>query len=57
MRIPLEIERIRNTPIKLVKKSDGKVIGVFKEGVWVSDAMEVKLILKEVGNGQAKTQD
>jgi hypothetical protein len=51
MKIPIEICRIKNTPIKLVR-SDGELIGVFNEGLFISDKSRVSTILREVNNGE-----
>lgn len=49
-RIPIEILRIRNTPIRIVR-SDGITVGIFNEGIFISDRVQVERLLKEVKNG------
>jgi len=44
-RIPIEILRIRNTPIRIVR-SDGVLIGVFNEGLFISNKVQVDELLR-----------
>ena len=51
MKIPLEIERVKNSPYKLVK-SGNKVVGVFNQGKFSDQRREIDKALKEAGNGK-----
>ena len=50
MKIPIEIERIKATPYKLVKSGE-RIVGIFKQGKFTSERREIEKCLKEVNHG------